>query len=159
MRLHVTELGVALDEPPGWHIRDWRVRDARVVALVPEEQRGVAAESLHNVLGVCTPRERRDTLLETAEVTMRVYVQQGSPEYVLDRWRDGRPAHRYEWTDGIRVIHTWFVQVREHLVEIDVDVHFFDPNGDQRSPYKRLSNVESVLLPCVMLDDEAAPVP
>lgn len=148
MRERFDDLGVSLEPPAGWHVR--QSVKPRYVALVPDEQREVESASLVGALSIqFAPPGDLDTASTAA---MRRYVGQDRSTYarvVVDE----RTAHRHLWTDGVRSTVTWFLQARDRVLEIHVDV-----DGFRAAPWAELE-LGARLLPCICLDAPLPPEP
>jgi hypothetical protein len=75
---------------------------------------------------------------ELAEARMRRFVRDGEPESFADLV-GGLAAQGYNWTDGVRNIATWFVQLADELV---VEIHvalpgLIEPPRRDRDPIAR----------------------
>lgn len=139
-RVVADDLGVTLDAPVGWHVRE--LREPRCLVFVADAQRETPFDSLSCYLGV--QFGPRGGLHEAAEAAMARYVASGHPTGTADRVF-GRPALVVDWTDGARDLVTWFVEHRGRVLEIHVATLMEAPGAPLR--------LASELLRHVSLDD------
>jgi hypothetical protein len=137
-RVLLAEGMLEAEVPADWIVRATTLADGQHLdAAFPQAYAGWDFDRLPEDLTTIVHRTAVPSR-ELADTQMRRFVRQGEPER-FDDLVGTAPAQGYQWTDGVRDIATWFVQVAEGLV---VAIHvglpgLVDPSRKDRDPIAR----------------------